>query len=405
MYSFVARQPILNQRLQTVAYELLFRIDVTNKFPDVSAEYATTQLITDQFLTNPLAKLVGDQLCYVNFPHQMLINGQAEALPLEKVVIEILESATPDNELFNAIKKMKKKGFRFALDDFTMGPDWNRFLPYVDIIKFDLKRSTFDEIENFINHSTHNHLTYLAEKVETHEQYIQGKRIGISLFQGYFFSLPEVMKSKRLINNSNSTISLLKEINKPELNYVRIEELIFADLSLYYKLMRYVANIKYKTRFGILSSSMSFRAMAILLGQKELKRFVSLISITNSNTKKPDELYRMSLIRARFFEQLHAERHVDDDSTEAFLCGLLSLLDAILDYPMPLLLSQIILSDKVNRALLNHTGEFAVYLTLISEYEQQQWEHLDYYLTCMEINETDFFHMVMEATRWADEIL
>ncbi|MFC3395789.1 EAL and HDOD domain-containing protein [Brenneria rubrifaciens] len=405
MYSFVARQPILNHRLETVAYELLFRIDVTNKFPDVSAEFATAQLISDQFLTNPLIKLAGEQLCYVNFPYQMLINGQAEILPLEKVAIEILESATPDDKLFNAIKKMHQKGFKFALDDFIMNPDWNRFLPYVDIIKFDLKRSTFDEIGSFINTSTHNHLTYLAEKVETHEQYMQGKKIGITLFQGYFFSRPEIMKSKRLINNSSSTIRLLKEINNQELNYARIEELVFADLSLYYKLMRYVTNIKYNTRFGITSSSMSFRAMSILLGQKKLKRFISLISITNSNAEKPSEIYHSSLIRARICELLHIGRNLEDDPTEAFLCGLLSLLDAILDCPMPLLLSQITLSDKVNRALLNHTGEFAVYLTLISEYEQQQWEHLNFYLSCLQINEADFFRIVMDATLWADEML
>ncbi|MCV9880320.1 EAL and HDOD domain-containing protein [Brenneria izbisi] len=405
MYSFVARQPILNQRLQTVAYELFFRIDVTNKFPDVSAEFATAQLISDQFLTSPLTKLVGEKLCYVNFPYEMLITGQAEILPPDKVVIEILESAVPDNELLLEIKKMKRKGFIFALDDFTMSSEWNRFLPFVDIIKFDLNQSTFDEIESFINKTKHHNLTYLAEKVEKHEQYLQSKKIGISLFQGYFFSVPEVMKSKRLINNSNSTINLLKEINQPELNYARIEELICADLSLYYKLMRYVTNIKYNTRFGITASAMPFRAIAILLGQKELKRFVSLVSITNCNAKKPSELYRTSLIRARLLELLHLKLEDEGDATEAFLCGLLSLLDAVLDYPMPLLLSEITLSDKINQALLHNIGEFAVYLTVAYEYEQQEWDHLSDYLDCLEINETDFFHMIMKATQWADEIL
>nr|UKE83784.1 hypothetical protein KXZ65_22960 [Pectobacterium sp. PL152] len=96
MYSFVARQPILNNHLQTVAYELLFRMDITNKFPDVSPEFATAQLISDQFLTNPLTKsVVEEQPYYINFPHQLLISGQAEVLPQEKVVIEILENSPP----------------------------------------------------------------------------------------------------------------------------------------------------------------------------------------------------------------------------------------------------------------------------------------------------------------------
>ncbi|WP_409307563.1 EAL and HDOD domain-containing protein [Pectobacterium sp. B1J-3] len=405
MYSFVARQPILNLHLRTVAYELFFRNDITNKFPDVSAEFATAQLIADQFLTNSLAKLDGEQLYYVNFPYQMLIDGHAEILPPEKVVIEVLESATPDDLLFDAIKAMKRKGFKFALDDFMMEPQWNRFLPYIDIIKFDLMQSTFEEIENFINNLSHKHLTYLAEKVETHEQYQQGKRIGISLFQGYFFSVPEIIKSKKLINNTSTTIKLLKEVNKPEIDYNRIEELICGDLSLYYKLMRYITNIKYHTRFGINSSTMSFRTMAILLGQKELKRFVSLVSITNGNANKPSELYRMSLIRARFFELLHEHFTRHEDTTEAFLCGLLSLLDAVLDSQLPLLLSQIVLPESINQTLVHNTGKFAPYLTLISDYEQHHWEKLEIDLLYMELSETDFIRMIIDATRWADDIL
>ncbi|KHS92785.1 diguanylate phosphodiesterase [Pectobacterium brasiliense] len=405
MYSFVARQPILNQHLQTVAYELLFRMDVTNRFPDVSPEFATAQLISDQFLTNPLTRSVVEQPYYINFPHQMLINGQAEVLPQEKVVIEILENSIPNNDLFAAVKKLKRKGFKIALDDFSMDSEWDRFLPYVDIIKFDLTLSTFSDIENFIKRTTQRKLIYLAEKVETHEQYLQSKKLGISLFQGYFFSRPEMIKSKKLVSNSSNTVRLLREVNKPELNYATIEELVCADLSLYYKLMRHITNIKYNTRFGITATAMSFRAMAMLLGQRELKRFVSLISITNSNENKPSELYRTSLIRARFFELLHASFNVKDDTTEAFLCGLLSLLDAVLDSPMPLLLSQIALSEKINQSLLDHTGELAVYLTLITKYEQQEWEELEQLLTQLGIDEESFFTMIMEATLWADEIL
>ncbi|WP_409159560.1 EAL and HDOD domain-containing protein [Pectobacterium sp. B2J-2] len=405
MYSFVARQPILNQHLQTVAYELLFRMDVTNKFPDVSPEYATAQLISDQFLTNPLTKSVIKQPYYINFPHQMLVNGQAEVLPPEKVVIEILENATPNNDLFAAIKKLKRKGFRIALDDFSMDSEWDRFLPYIDVIKFDLTLSTFKDIENFIKRTAQHKLIYLAEKVETHEQYLQSKKLGISLFQGYFFSHPEMIKSKKLVNNSSNTIRLLREVNKPEINYATIEKLVRADLSLYYKLMRHITNIKYNTRFGITVTSMSFRSMAMLLGQRELKRFVSLISITNSNENKPSELYRTSLIRARFFELLYASFNVKEDTTEAFLCGLLSLLDAVLDSPMPLLLSQIALSEKINQSLLNHTGELALYLVLISKYEQQEWEELEQLLTQLGLDEENVFTMIMEATQWADEIL
>lgn len=95
MYSFVARQPILDQHQRPVAYELLFRQGLSNHFPNISAEQATTLLIAEQFLSNPLQQLVGEHPCYINFPYQLLINGLADALPADRVVIEILEDAEP----------------------------------------------------------------------------------------------------------------------------------------------------------------------------------------------------------------------------------------------------------------------------------------------------------------------
>ncbi|KAA8999041.1 EAL domain-containing protein [Affinibrenneria salicis] len=405
MYSFVARQPILNRYLQPVAYELLFRQGIRNRFPDVSAEYATTQLISEQFLTTPLNKLAGEYPCYINFPYQMLVDGQAEILPVDKVVIEILENAKPDQELFTAVKRMKKHGFRLALDDFTMEQEWNRFLPYVDIIKFDLQQSSFNNIADYINQLKYKHLTLLAEKVETYDQFLQAKKVGCSLFQGYFFSQPEMMKSKKLSGFHRNTVELLKEANRPELDYNKIETLINSDLSLAYKLMRYVNNLRYRTSSGVISSAMSFRSIAIFLGQRELRRFVSLVSITSGSENKSSELYRMSLIRGKFCELLSLQLRPSADPIEAFLCGLFSLLDAILDSPMSLLLSQISLSKEIKQALLDKSGELALYLAFIADYEQQNWPQLNRYISSMRLDERQVIQMMAEATRWSDELL
>ena len=138
MYSFVARQPILDTKQKTVAYELLFRQGLTNAFPKISSEQATTTLISEQFLNQPLESLVGESLAFINFPYSMLVGGVANCLPADKVVIEILEDATPDDVLLKTVKEMKGSHFRLALDDFVMVSEWERFLPYIDVIKFKL---------------------------------------------------------------------------------------------------------------------------------------------------------------------------------------------------------------------------------------------------------------------------
>lgn len=406
MYSFVARQPILNKNLQPVAYELLFRDGIRNAFPDVSAEYATAQIITEQFLTNSLSRLVDDHISYINVPHQMLTNGLVEALPPEKVVLEILENAPPDDALLAAVKHLKKKGFKLALDDFLMAPEWNRFLPHIDVLKFDLTLSSFADIASFIDKHPYRHITFLAEKVETHEQFSQAKKLGISLFQGYFFSKPEIIQSRRLSVNNYNVLQLLSEVNKKDLDYDQIEKLLSKDLSLAYKAMRYVNNIRLRSKLSMMPLQTNFRHIAMLLGQKELRRFISLVTITSQGDKdKSFELYRLSLLRAKCCELISLHQNKKGDPIDAFLCGLFSPLEAILDCPMPLLLSEIALPAEVKQALLENTGKYARYLMLVTEYEKQHWQSVDSLITELKITEQQMIRMVVDATQWADEML
>lgn len=95
MYSYVARQPILDRELNTHAYELLFRDSLDNVFPPISSQQATARLVVEQFLQQNIDQLLGGRPCFINFPHSLLLEGLAECLPPEKVVIEILEDADP----------------------------------------------------------------------------------------------------------------------------------------------------------------------------------------------------------------------------------------------------------------------------------------------------------------------
>ena len=165
MYSYVARQPILDRELKTHAYELLFRDSLDNVFPPISAQLATSRLVTEQFLQQNIDQLLGGHPCFINFPHSLLLDGLAECLPQDKVVIEILEDAEPDDALLDKVIQLHGLGYRLALDDFTLVPAWDRFLPYIHIIKFDLRATSLLRIKVFIQQHQHLKLTYLAEKV------------------------------------------------------------------------------------------------------------------------------------------------------------------------------------------------------------------------------------------------
>ena len=163
MYSYVARQPILDRELKTHAYELLFRDSLDNVFPLISAQQATARLVAEQFLQQNIDQLLGGHPCFINFPHSLLLDGLAECLPQDKVIIEILEDAEPDDALLAKVIQLNQLGYRMALDDFTLSATWDRFLSYVHIIKFDLRATPLASIEAFIESHRHLPLTYLAE--------------------------------------------------------------------------------------------------------------------------------------------------------------------------------------------------------------------------------------------------
>jgi EAL and modified HD-GYP domain-containing signal transduction protein len=249
MYSYIARQPIFDGEMRTIAYELLFRDGMNNAFPDVSPEYATSRVISDQFLCIPVPRIVCNHRAYINVPHQMLISGLGDTLPHENVVIEILENAIPDDRLFTAVKDLHNRGYQLALDDFTMKDSWDRFLRYISVIKFDIRENSYQDILHYINTKKDRlkATEFLAEKVETKEQFDLYRRAGFSFFQGYFFSRPEVMKNKCLPQNTLSLCRLMMEVNREAPDFSAIENLLKTDLTLSYKIMRYVRNLLFKS--------------------------------------------------------------------------------------------------------------------------------------------------------------
>lgn len=401
MHSFVARQPILDRQLRPVAYELLFRQGLENHFPDISAELATTTLIAEQFLSHPIQRLVGEQPCFINFPYSLLLEGMADSLPVERVVIEILEDAEPDGPLLTCIKRLKEKGFKLALDDFTLDPRWEAFLPYIDVIKFDFLNTPHHLIAEFIERHPDGSLTYLAEKVENHEAFMAAKKMGISLFQGYFFSRPEIVKRKSLSASQQTIMQLLQEVNRENIDYAKIDALLTRDVSLSYKLLRYVNNLKYHPALPITS----FQQAASYLGKQELRRFISLVTATSGDEHKSSELYRMSMIRARFCELLSLHRKGWTDPSEAFLCGLFSLLDAILDQPIQEILHYTPLSENIVSALGNRQGELAFYLDFAIDYEQMNWPQLLQKSRKIKMTESQMVQCYLDASNWAEQIL
>ncbi|WP_088332232.1 HDOD domain-containing protein [Lacimicrobium sp. SS2-24] len=398
MAFFAARQPILNREKDVVAYELLFRDSLENVFPDVCDEQATSKMIEGLQFNLGMDKLTEDKLAFINFTEESLLNGYPMLLPKEFVVVEILETVTPTKKLLKACQELKQRGYTIALDDYEHKGVWKHFYPYTDIIKIDYQVTPASEIRlikeaigGFPN------IKLLAEKVETHDEYHQALNMGFEYFQGYFFSKPEVLKSRTLEPSQMTVARLMTSLAEPEPDTSAISQVFEGDVNLSFKLLRYAQSPIFKRR----SEISNIKQAIVLLGLQELRRFVSVLFTAQFVDKKPPALTVMSLVRARFCELTSTLPGEQATESAAFLTGLLSLLEGMLDAPLVELLDKLPISQVIKDALVRRQGRLAEYLTLMEAFEQADWQAAKSQCDKMGFSIDKVTRNYLDAVRWA----
>ncbi|PNH89591.1 histidine kinase [Vibrio diazotrophicus] len=398
-YSYIARQPILDSDRKTFGYELLFRDGPKNTFPEIDPDKATSRLLSDHFLSTHYQTL-GNHVGFVNFPYQSLVNLVPTLFPSDSLVVEVLEDCEPTSELLDAIKKMAKQGYRIALDDFVPSKEWQPFLPYVSFIKFDIRIVPIAKAGLFISKLRGSKIKFLAEKVETYDEFEQAKKAGFDYFQGYFFSKPELIQRKALQPSFLTIVQLCKEIAKEEIDYKELESLIARDLSLSYKLLTFVNSS------AIVSSKIqSFKQALVYLGEKRLRQFISLVAIASTDSSKPNYLYGLSIQRARFCQLAWCKGGQRSDADLAFLTGMFSLLDCLLDQPLESIVELIPIDEAVKLALTKGEGALGKILSLSKSYEHADWEQVSELGISLELSDEVLSQCYDEALQWSADLL
>lgn len=400
---FVARQPIFNRFRRLFAYELLFRTGLSNAFPGVEDGLATSSLLSSSFFTVGIEQITSGRKAFINFPEQMLLRGIPSLFPVHSIVVEILEDVEPTEEVIAACQKLVDKGYLLALDDFVYTREHRPLMELAAIIKVDFTLSSIDEIKEIVAFSTEYHSKYhfklLAEKIETYKEYLLARDLGFVYFQGYFFSRPEVLKNKEISSSQMIYLKLIVEINRAEFDVKNLETLIKQDVAISYKLLKCI-NSAYYSRLQPISS---IRNAIAYLGEQGIRMFVSLIATSKLSEGKPDELLRTSCIRARFLELVAKELKLDHG--EAFLLGLFSLLDAILDAHMDFLMQQIPLAEDIRQALVQQAGPLFPLLQLIRIYEAGQWNELDGMIKELGLVSSNILDYYLDAVRWSGSFI
>jgi len=395
-----ARQPILDAEQNLFAYELLFRDGITNAFPAIDGDEATSKIIAGTQFDFSLTDLTGNKPAFINFTYETLSKKYPTLVPNTDIVIEILETERPGKKLLHEVKELHAAGYIVALDDYIHESVWRHFFPFIKIIKVDWLVTTQEQIEQIISAiKDFPHIDLLAEKIETHEEFEQAKALGFTYFQGYFFARPQMMEAKSLTPAQFSLAELLYETSKPDLDLPKIISVFELDVNLAYKLLRYSNSAVFRRRTEI----STIKQALVTLGKKELQKFLSVLFSAQLSSDKPPELMAMSLTRARFAEGLAIESSKVEESSVAFLTGMLSLIDVILGEDMAEAMEKLPLSPEIKNALVSGEGALAHVLDVARAYEVSNWETVQTELELLAIDQSKVPEIYQEAVKWSNE--
>ena len=401
MYSFIARQPILDLNKNVVAYELLFRNGESNCFPNIDPDQATSNILSNNHLTLGVENITNNLPAYINFHSNALINNFPSFLDPNEVVIEILEDVPATDALLTACKLLSEKGYILALDDHDFDPKWQRFFPYISLIKIDILQHSMLNISKFIRANDNSKMTLLAEKVETEQQFEQVKLLGFTLFQGYFFARPEMLKQKKITSTKQNILELIGHASSEKLDFNTMGEIFSSDPGLTYKLLRFINNPCY----GRSQEITSLKHALIYIGDIELKKFIALLALADLNQNKPTEIIRLSLIRAKFCEQISLLQKNQENPPKAFLTGILSFIDGILDHALETVLEMLPIHSDIKQALIANNNYLANYLNLARSVEMGDWGKSDVLIQQLALTHEQCYTVHTSAITWADEML
>ncbi len=367
---FIARQPILDKRLHVFAYELLFRGGPQNVFQPYAN--AASSVIADSISIFDLQMLTGAARAFVNVDEVALRLGAPRLLPADRIVVEILETVQPTEEIVGICRGLRESGYLLALDDFIDSPNLRPFVEMAQFLKVDFQLSDEETRKAVARKYRGSGIALLAEKVETRAQMAEAQDLGFSFFQGYFFCKPAMLETREIPGNKLLYLRLLNAVAAPDLDYGAIEEVLKQEPSLLYRLLRYLNS----PVLGLRSEVRDIPHAIVLLGEGEFRRWASIFALVSMSNGKPPELIRTALTRAYFCEDVSMPAGMGDQRSTLFLMGLLSVSDALLDKPIDEVLKSMAVSDEIKKALCGGETPMRDVYNLLLALERAEWSQL-----------------------------
>ena len=397
---YVARQPIFEVGRGLYGYELLYRRDIAIDHADGDDTHMSADVIANALLSVGIHSISGGRLVFVNFSRGQLLDRSWELFDPENVVIELLERVENNCETLAACREMTSAGYKLALDDFVADERMHPLVELASIVKIDVLNRPVADLRGVADQLRPSGVRLLAERVETASVRDVCTDLGYELFQGYLFSRPETLTKSDVSASHLAVVQLLNLLQNPDTPDSALDAAFQSDVALCYKLLRIVNAAALGGR-----SIKSIPHAVRLVGREMLHRWLAvlLVSSLGRDGDVSRELALTAITRARMCELVTVASVERRHAGSAFIVGLLSLLDVLLEIPMPTILARLELSEDVKGALLARHGPLGTPLQLVEAYEKANWDAARGLALESAVPHETIPRLYFDALHWASE--
>lgn len=395
----VARQAILDRNKSTYGYELLYRNSLENAFNHSKPEQATSQVIFQNHVLGDLTNLCGNKKAFINFDERSLLSKLPLMLDKNAIVVELLETINVTPDVIHVVTTLYNKGYTLALDDYNFSPKWEALFPYISIIKVDIEDFSIEQIEALINSPfvLERNIKIVAERIETNEQFLALTEIGIDYFQGYFFHKPEIKAGYYIEPIKLNLLRLFTEACMPCMDFNTLAQIISQDVSLVNGTLKLVNMEAEQNRVEITD----IKQAVIFLGSDKIKQFIAIIAMSNLSTDGANELLTESLVRGKMMECIARTPAFSKIKGVAFITGMMSHIDAILNCPLEKIITDLPLAKEIKEALINKEGLLSEALDIAKYFEHSEAQNnISSAMIKYDISEDALLEDYNESLKW-----
>ena len=328
------------------------------------------------------------------------LDSQCNA-PHDKLVLLMGPDITPEENYVRRLAALKNSHYKLAIRNLPIDKfeEYRVILKLMDYIFLDHKKIKIQVARVYFQTQFPN-LKLVGVNVDSQEDYEKlTKDGGYSLYEGDFFRLPKTSGDRELAPLKMNYLELLNIVNDIDFDLTKAADIIQNDAALVVSLLEIVNHM------AMNSEITSVRHAAAMLGQKELKKWINTAVTKELCADKPSEITRISMLRAKFAENLAELFGISGLAQELFLTGMFSVLDLMLDKTMEDALSLVNISKTIDAALLRREGELGEVLSFIEEYETASWQEVSRQMVLRNIDMDAVYSAYLDSLRWFKELL